>query len=536
MNRVHKTDYRVVMDTLSSLDCPRSLTVAILWRYQEYDQIVSQVFDPLAYNDCDEARLALTATDLLRKHEDLPTNFDKEARAHDAFRTAELDCKTTNDRLRTSNSCAAQLFIAQRKIGDVLGVFNPDEWLELSGWGPGVTLTLRGSSQHPINKFHHQGEATEPLTRFIRAVWPTQFPTWDLSKLQSYEGNRVITVPKNAKIDRVIAVEPSINLYLQKGVGTMIRKRMSRFGVDLNDQTVNQELARSGSSTGRLATIDFSAASDTLAYQLVLDLLPFKWLQVMDLLRSPRGVINDGLVTYEKFSSMGNGFTWELESLIFWALALAVVPRDHPERHNVSVYGDDVIIPSDCVEQYVALCNHCGFTINTSKSYDSTYYRESCGGHYWNGVDITPIYMRRYLRGQEVMKFHNRLQELAGRFGAGICKDIRFKPICMFLRSLGKYPLVPTSLGDTGFYGEFDEVRPALCRKYQRGFNVKHLSFIPEKFEAFHVGVLLTRLTQFGNDRPENNTGAIPRAGKTRLITSFVLSWSSFGPWCKTHD
>jgi hypothetical protein len=531
MNRVHKLDHRVILDTLSCIGGSRALAIAILFRYGEFDQIVSMGFDPYNYNDLTTARQSLAATELLRKHEELPTSFNRRSRAIEGFIAAEQACEATNERLRGRNDRAAQLFVVQRKIADVLGSFDPEEWIDLSGWGPGVTLTLRGSNSHSFNKFYHKGEATLPVSRFISSCWSRLFPLWELSDPKWFEGNRVITVPKNAKTDRVIAVEPSVNLYLQKGVGTMIRRRMRRFGVDLNSQEVNRGLSQTASKSNSLATVDFSAASDTLAYNLVLDLLPWKWFQVLDLLRSPRGVVNDDSITYEKFSSMGNGFTWELESLIFWALALACVPEDHPDHDKVSVFGDDVLIPADCFDEYRDLCAFCGFTINKDKSYCSSYYRESCGGHYWNGVDITPIYMRRFLKGKEIMKYHNRLWELSARFGGFVCKDAAFKPVCNFLKSLKtKYPKVPTDLGDSGFFAEFDEVRPSFSRRFQRGFNVKHFSFIPEKVTADHVGVLLTRLSNFG-DREEGNTCSLPRKGRFVVNTSFVPFWSSSGPW-----
>ena len=37
-------------------------------------------------------------------------------------------------------------------------------------------------------------------------------------------GNKIVTVPKNYKTERTIAIEPLLNSVLQKGIGAVIRK------------------------------------------------------------------------------------------------------------------------------------------------------------------------------------------------------------------------------------------------------------------------------------------------------------------------
>jgi hypothetical protein len=87
----------------------------------------------------------------------------------------------------------------------------------------------------------------------------------------------------------------------------------------------------------------------------------------MDRLRCKYGKLGDELVHYEKYSSMGNGFTFELESLIFWGLARAVVGNNG----TVGVYGDDVVIPSKLAPEFIELCQFCGFRVNAKKTHVS---------------------------------------------------------------------------------------------------------------------------------------------------------------------
>jgi len=531
------------MDTLSSLDCARSLTVAIMLRYGEYAAIVALSFNPQDYNSLSDARDSLQATELLRKHEDLPTNIDKASVAYESFYLAEVACRETNHRLCSERIFGAGTFLRiQRKIAEVLGQFNPEEMFDLGGWGPGSTVLITRRNATPSKKFGSKLELTAPLYRLLTCnnLLGHSYPLWN-PKMHVIEGNKVITVPKNAKTDRIIAVEPSGNLWFQKALGTMIRRRLKRFGVDLNTQERNRELALEGSSNSLLATVDFSAASDTISYQLVLDLLPFSWFQIFDLLRSSRGICQNSLISYEKFSSMGNGFTFELESLIFWAIAKCIVPDDHPMQSKISIFGDDLIIPSE----YISLCEEmfrfCGFTINTKKSFSSTYYRESCGGHYWNGADITPVYIRRTLNGVERMRFHNRLVEYSSRtIGYGF-RDKRFRSCISFLASAcsTKYGTCPIGYGDLGLIKSFDEEAPTYCRSLQRGwFSKRSLITIP--ISAFKDDALFA-LSKFyhlwkssGGETGKGlngNNETLPQRTRYILKKMYFVDWPSLGIW-----
>jgi hypothetical protein len=425
-----------------------------------------------------------------------------------------------------------------RKISDVLGDFDPHEFVDSAGWGPGATLSIRRRDATPSNKFRREAECTQPLLRFVKPWFGLIYPRWALNP-RIANRNKVITVPKNAKTDRIIAIEPSLNLFFQKGAGAMIRRRLRRFGVDLNDQHLNQYLALVGSRDGSLATIDFSAASDTISYQLVLDLLPLPWFEVLDALRSGFGSIGGSPIEYEKFSSMGNGFTFELESLIFWAAAVAVVPETHPGLSHVSSYGDDVIIPSDCVDEFRSLCDFLGFEVNTRKSYSTSYYRESCGKHYWDGSDITPIYLRRYLKDLETMRFHNRVVELSRRSVAPGFRDSRFRGVIAFLRNASPVKVgIPVGYGDLGLISDFDQVRPRFHRGYSRGWRSKALIPVPtykeESDEYFALSKYYALWKQGEVDKEGlflQNKSPLPSRPKYKVRTLYFEDWPSLGIW-----
>lgn len=212
-------------------------------------------------------------------------------------------------------------------------------------------------------------------------------------------GNVLFTVPKNSKIDRVAAKEPDLNMFAQKGIGNFFRSRLLKHGVDLNDQTVNQRLAEEGSRTQIYATVDLSSASDTICTSLVCRLLTTDWFVLLDRCRSKHTVVRDSLHELNMFSSMGNGFTFELESLIFWALMRSVAYLKGV-RGRINVYGDDIIVPVKMFPMLSRLFSYFGFILNRDKSFGSGPFRESCGKHYYKGCDVTPFFVRQPISDQ----------------------------------------------------------------------------------------------------------------------------------------
>jgi hypothetical protein len=207
-------------------------------------------------------------------------------------------------------------------------------------------------------------------------------------------GNVLFTVPKTSTIDRCAAKEPDLNMYCQKAVGDYLRLCLRREGINLNDQTINQRLAHEGATCGELATLDLSSASDSVTKQLVLQLMPVDWSMLLFDLRSPFTKVDDVLHENEMISSMGNAFTFELESLIFWALARATAFLT-ATRGKISVYGDDLIVPCGMVGAFTEVLDFMGFKLNPEKSFSDGPFRESCGKHWHSKTDVTPFYIRK---------------------------------------------------------------------------------------------------------------------------------------------
>lgn len=541
-----------IREFYSSLDSARSLTCWLLYSHKEHKQLIDLTFEPLFYNDLESARSSLAATKFLSKATFLETKVDKRKVAIDKFLEAEEICKEANQRIRGSrfkNPRTSDVLLgASFKISNILTGFTADEFVNSSNWGPGSTTLLRKSAATHPEKFSVERRITARAYDFVKPWFHLAYPLWDMM-FEIAGDAKIVTVPKNSKTDRVIAIEPGLNLWFQKGIGSMIRSRLLRTGVNLSDQSINQERARVGSKFNQLATIDFSSASDTISYEIVRELLPVNWFSLLDSFRSSTGTVGKEIIHYAKFSSMGNGFTFELESLLFYSLAIASCESLGLSTSGVSVFGDDVILPVEAVDLYRNVCEDIGFTINVEKSYSSTPYRESCGSHFWYGTSIKPIFHKEPFDGQQsVIKSANLLRTFARSYHSDGC-DHRFRGCWQFLiEYLGpKCPRIPDGLGDLGIIENFDSTESyrELPKHGYEGFFVRVYAVQSLNLEVFGKGLLLSKLKSMGNSNKtyvnyltkdlSSGSGGnhIPLPGRVRYVKKRILiqQWDDIGPW-----
>lgn len=429
------SDTRLPIDTLR--ECIRTRDVGGLFR-------IGASLDVTSYTSADLLLQDRLIVDLFSKFSFPNSPFNKRERAQLRFFEAEQRCAEANFRvgraLELTTDVNAVIHRAIRHVREILGRFDLDEMSESSRFGPGSTLCVKGDKTTRYFKYRcvspsvssdafpyaeallaydHQWNAYLSEVHPFDVVGPFSPVSGEGVELSITDFNKATFVPKNAKTDRSIAIEPYFNVFFQLGVGSMIRRRLRRCGIDLDSQLRNQALAREGSLHGRLATIDFSMASDTIALETVRLLLPPSWFEHLDRLRSKSFSMNGRLSRYEKFSSMGNGFTFELETLIFYAVALSSCEESMLASDDVSVYGDDVILPTDAVNLFTKVCSYLGFLVNEEKSFWTGSFRESCGEDFLGGVRARPVFCKELDTIQHVASLANRLLELDRSVGYG---------------------------------------------------------------------------------------------------------------------
>ncbi len=506
-----------IYDFLSALDCPKSLAIWLLFKTGEHQQLVEMDIDPHHYIDAMAFRDAYAAYCFLSKADFFKLEVSKKDAALAKFFKYEEQCKQTNLRFMNPSfdplnqgSNVWLLSATTRKIEQILGEFSPEEFVDQANWGPGVSTLLKGEHVSAVNKFHSENGITRDLYSLVETWFPVAYPLWSQHLVAQFGGtgfnhqvgNTIVTVPKNSKTDRVIAVEPGINLWFQKGIGTMIKKRLRRRGVDLSSQVRNQQLARRASKDASLATVDFSSASDSIARELVRTVLPPNWYQLLDACRTPLGVHGKSILRWQKFSSMGNGFTFELESLIFYAAALAVCDFMDVSSTDVNVFGDDVIIPNRCFELFSSFSAFLGFTVNQDKSFNSSGFRESCGAHWFDGVDCKPIFLKERLSNvQSIYKLANSVRFFAHRRCSYNGCDSQFRSTWYHLLKRVPKPLrfgISHGFGDAGFAVNFDEATPSVARDGFEGSYASGLIELGVTQEFDKDGMLLARLKNAG--------------------------------------
>lgn len=444
-------------------------------------------------NDWREFFEGYQACKLLSKFQHFNIGVDRAKVAIQKFLQSELACAETNKRVRLFDRDLGKsdpdaywiLHLARRKIEGVLGTFNWDAAHDHMGFSQGASLDIRRARSDAYYKFGCKNPTVTEDCSVLAACVISQVPSWSstISTDTSVTGlqrqltlvryNAVTTVPKDAKQDRVIAKEPTMNMFVQRGIGGAIRARLRRVGVDLNTQTRNQEMALKGSRDGSLATIDLSSASDSVALGLVEWLLPSDWVAAIKLCRSPAGLLPDGtVIQYQKVSSMGNGNTFELESLIFWAICSACLEfHGRDGRSDLAVYGDDIVVPATSAGLVVRILALVGFKTNDDKTFIDGPFRESCGKHYYQGRDVTPLYIKDRVQTRErKLWLANSLSLLAHRLsmceGWGRDGSVReaFDFVLSRLPERDRQASVPWFITDGGLAGDFDEVSPRYSR------------------------------------------------------------------------
>jgi hypothetical protein len=355
--------------------------------------------------------------------------------------------------------------------------------------GPGaVAEKLRGNAKFDLNVWPERleaqfsyGEWGIPNPRYHYRIDRVQFPP-EGQELPS----RMVLVPKTMKTPRPIAAEPSALQWMQQALArelvalletdSLIGTTPSGDGmVGFYYQTPNQELAREGSITGSLATLDLSEASDRVSLgqiQTLLSCAPWTSDACMAV-RSLRVQLPfDGReIRLRKFASMGSALCFPMEAMAFLAAVFLGIERkliaegqvQHLTRRTVKrfrgsvrIYGDDIIIPVDCVSAVSEVFQEFGWKINSGKSFWTGKFRESCGGDFYDGVDVTPAYIRRefpttrhLLKAEEVSRkaslvaFRNHLYK-RGLWRTAFHLDKTIRKVMKY------YPLVHGSAAYTG--------------------------------------------------------------------------------------
>lgn len=418
----------MVRTVLTELDTPFSLGVMLLLDAEEWTALASLAVSPLDYLDTPSgvrryARDAQAAA-LVKKFSNLPSQIDRDKKAIEDFHASESLCGATNNRLiliRHEGPLApvehAWTRIVSRAKRWMCRMLGPLPDVLGFGFGPGTAVGLESSTL--VDKLTTCGTITSSAATYLPhlASWSKWEWRRQLSGLTPTITNygEFFTVPKSAVSYRNCEKQPLYNLGFQLAIGRHMKARLANvqlytrgsqgripaldgpgrvtFDSPLGEQR-HREWALRGSIDGSYATIDLSSASDTVCTEIVRALLPDEWYELLNDLRTHHTKLpnQETLHANQKFSAMGCGFTFELETAIFAALIHGVTGL-RPGT-DFLVYGDDIIVPHQHSRDVIAVLRYAGFIPNVQKSFTTGLFRESCGGDFYCGYDVRPIFVK----------------------------------------------------------------------------------------------------------------------------------------------
>lgn len=325
--------------------------------------------------------------------------------------------------------------------------------------GPGSSVGSRGTDFY-TKMFSGPLTGTSKALYAIFAHHVQNLPYWrtaeslradQYGEFTMVRGNRLSFVPKNVDTSRCICTEPVLNMFFQQGVKTILEKRLRQFfGIDLaTQQECNKDLARIGSMAENYCTIDLSSASDSVSLRMIRETFPADVVSWLELFRSPEVQLPNGSwMELEMISSMGNAYTFPLETIIFACVVSAAHQmKDKPllkgygaavnfsaedgafvqtkRLPNFGVFGDDIIVLEEHHRHTVMLLNLLGFTVNAEKSFSQGPFRESCGGDYFRGHPVRGVYLKSLESQASRYVAINRLNEWSALHGIPLCKTIK---------------------------------------------------------------------------------------------------------------
>lgn len=423
------------------------------------------------------------SSELLRKSY-TGESHEARARAIETYVTSQAENSVVNQRLdRITPAYVNVLHVAREKIRSMLHGRKPTELRSAP--------TSGASYAHARNLLGYQrkcGLVESEVTFGCLSLWRklSRGSLYSRAVVSIVPGNRLALVEKDAETKRAITCEPTLNLLVQRQYGIAIRDALYSVGIDLRDQTLNQRLAEAAWSDG-LATLDLRNASNSLSISLCRQLLPWEWFIELMMCRSESTLMPDGsTIELEFMGSMGNGFTFELESLIFYALTYAIGSK------TIGVYGDDIICDASVSESLIQLLDYVGFSINLKKSFVKGAFYESCGKHYHRGGDVSPCYIRGNLADRDLFGVLTDINGIL-RWSMRTYGEYRYKlvtPLIKLLPSSIRNLRIPDGFGDGAVIG--DNI-PLVYGKYRCTVIVPERTVyaVDELTPYFGVGLLI---------------------------------------------
>lgn len=497
--------------------------------------------DPSRSRDSVSYHEAAQLLAFFKKNEDpglfVDPTVDPEAVAWGTWLDTERRCRLFNLNFESCDN--RMLRRVKHEVWQILGDEPESAWLDRCYVTSGAALGVHGDCTNIVRRFTMDNKWTVTsgaLWLALEALHRTRLHHRPLADGGEHElrvcprvvrGNKLSFVPKTTETYRSVAVEPLLNVFLQTGIDRAMRDRLKkRAGIDLQDQFRSQNLARIGSIDGSLATIDLSSASDCISRRLAQFLLPYGWRRVCDSARSPYTMYKGSEVELEKYVTQGNSFCFPLQTVIFTAICRACGDK------TPTVYGDDIIVRTDCAQDVIETLASLGMVANVNKTFTSGPFRESCGADWWSGKAVRPVYVRAsWCDVRNIASFHN-----VASVKGPLILQLLLPELRKFDLGVSKF-LRPVEYSRDRFGGEafncpLDEAVSTRFVRYNRQFMTmewKEIKSIPAqdlgapRLEGYEFLWYLNGLSRIGSPDAVKGDDLPSRRRKTRTVIGYSL-------------
>lgn len=306
----------------------------------------------------------------------------------------------------------------------------------------GIRICLSGISPIDLNQAKGRfgpGATSEGFTGFekwtrqgyIPDVPPSLFrvnphDNWTPRPINPFRVTKAAEVPKSIKSNRIVSSEPAMSMFAQLAVNDRLVDQIHHLfvgHVSLHDQEKhNRLLHRNG-----MATLDLSDASDHVSAELVARVLPQLW-PVLAKVRSEFTCLPEvGVVPLGTFAPMGAGVCFSVMTTVILGIIRYAFSSLHFRWRSEpwSVYGDDIIVPIYIADYVMDLLERAGLVINHAKSCFTGKYVESCGLELYQGIDVTPVYLKDTLSTLEAAKVEGIAHKWSDFFPATLDEILR---------------------------------------------------------------------------------------------------------------
>lgn len=276
--------------------------------------------------------------------------------------------------------------------------------------GPGAVSDRKvGSDKYSFKDWPSKLDGTFPYDYFAS---PNLLSEIEARNYRNHEHPaRLLAVPKTPVKPRLIASEPTYHQYIQGGIMMWLRKKLPkslRLCMNFRDQGPSRDAALSASKSGLYSTVDLSSASDRLSLWTVERFFVRNpsFLHAVHACRSRYlhdRILTGTYCTLKKYAPQGNATTFPIQSIVY---ATACITAYLFERRlslcrknilkacrEVRVFGDDLIVPKDCLVTLYLILSFLGLKVNMSKTHEDGWFRESCGMDAFKGHNVTPVYV-----------------------------------------------------------------------------------------------------------------------------------------------